>query len=75
MVSKGQIQREIGKVFIYLPNSIKLENELGWEIKKIPRWNHKIKNHSIWISIHEEIKEQNKESKLDRKEREDDLIS
>ena len=41
-----------------------------WEIdifrKKIPRQIHEIKNHSIWISIHGEIREQNKEIKIIR---------
>ena len=38
--------------------------------KKTPRRIHIIKNHSIWISIRREIKEQNLRRKFDHKERE-----
>ena len=66
MVNKDRI-----KVFSRCSsNSIKSDKELRWEIKnsgifrkKNPRQIHGIKNHSIWIKIRGEIKEQ----KLDRK--------
>ena len=35
MMSKGQIQREVGKILRYLQNLIKLGNELAWKIKEI----------------------------------------
>ena len=57
-----------------LPNS-----ELRWEIREIsisrkrtPRKIHRIKNHSIRITIIKEIKERNEERKFDGEEREID---
>ena len=35
MVSKGRIYGELRKFFSYLQNSIKLDNEYGWEIREI----------------------------------------
>ena len=76
IVSKVQIQEESGKILRYIKILIKLDNELAWENREIdifrnktPRWIHGIKNHSIWISIHGEIKKWNKEKKIDREER------
>ena len=63
-------------------NSIKLDDELRWEIKKISIFGkktliriHKIKNHSIWISIYGEINEQNQNRKINHVERKFDKIS
>ena len=58
------------KLFRCIQNLIKLDNELGQEIKEIDIFRkktfkgiHGIKNHSIYISICKEMKEQNKERK------------
>ena len=82
MVNKGRIQKEIGNFFRYSSNSIKLDDELWREIrdfsrfgkKKTTRRIHGIKNHSIWISIHGEIKEQNLGRNFDHEEREFDKV-
>ena len=65
MVNKGRIHREIRYFREIFWNLIKSYNELVIEIrenggfKKITqRRIHRIKNHSIWISILGEIKEQ-----------------
>ena len=42
--------------------------------KKTPRRIHISKNHSIWISISEEIKEQNLKKEIDWEERENSKI-
>ena len=78
MVSKGQIHIELGKIFRCIQNLIKSDDEFRLQIdifrKKTQRRINRIKIHSICISIHGEIKEQNKKKKFDRKERENDLI-
>ena len=53
---------------------MRLIREISFFIKN-PRKIHEIKNHSIWISMHEEIKEQNLERKIDREDREIDYNS
>ena len=81
-MSKGQIYGESRKKFRYIQILIKLDNELSWEIREIfifknKTWRriHIIKNHSIYISIRREIKEQNKEWEINHEERELDKIS
>ena len=71
MVNKGQIHGEIRDFREIFWNLIKSDNELVIEIRenggfrKIPqRRIHGIKNHSIWISIRGEIKEQSGEKFL-----------
>ena len=68
MVNKGLIHRGIRYFWEIFWNLIKSYNELVIKIrenarfKKITqRWIHGIKNHSIWISIRGEIKEQSGE--------------
>ena len=57
---------------------MKLDNGLELKIRKIDSLRKKTqrrinkKKYSIWINIHREIKEQNKERKIDLKEREND---
>ena len=64
-VNKDRIHGELRYSWGVLQNSIKLDDELRWEIRNFnifrkitQRRIYKIKNHSIWIKIHEEIKEQ-----------------
>ena len=66
MVNKGRIHRELRYFLGILQIRSKLDKELRWAIryfdgiiKKTPRRIHKIKNHSIWIKIREEIKQRN----------------
>ena len=60
---------------------MKLDNGLELKIRKLDSLRKKTqrrinkRNHSIWINIHREIKEQNKERKIDLKERENDKFS
>ena len=68
MINKGQTHREIRDFLEIFWNLIKSENELVIEIRENGRFRqitqkpiHGIKNHSIWISIHGEIKEQSGE--------------
>ena len=68
MVNKGRIQREIRYFRESFWNLIKLDDELVIEIRENDRFRkrtqiqmHRIKNHSIWISIRGEIKERSGE--------------
>ena len=63
MVNMGRIHRELRKFLMISLNLIKSDNELVIEIRENGRFGkitqrriHRIKNHSIWISIYEEIK-------------------
>ena len=74
MVNKGQIRRELRYSQTISSSSIKTNEELRWEIrdfsnfgKKTLRKIHEIKNHLFWITIHEEIKEQNQNRKATAK--------
>ena len=65
MGNKGRIHKEIRDFRKIFWNLIKLDEELVIEIRENDRFRkitqrqiHRIKNHSIWISIHGEIKEQ-----------------
>ena len=64
MVNKGQIHKEIRDFWEIFWISIKSDEELRWKIREnifgkiTQRKHHGIKNHSIWISIREEIDEQ-----------------
>ena len=65
MVNKGRIHGEIREFLEIFQNLIKSDNELAIEIRENSRFRkitqrgiHEIKNHSIWISICGEIKEQ-----------------
>ena len=65
VVNKGRIQGEIWEFWEIFWNSIKLDDELSWEIKdfdrfkkRTQRWIQEIKNYSIWIKIRGEIKAQ-----------------
>ena len=71
MVNKGRIHREIRYFREIFWNLIKSYNELVIEIRENGRFIkitqrriHGIKNHSIWISIRREIKEQSGEKFL-----------
>ena len=71
MVNMGQIHMEIRDFWEIFWNSIKSNDELvieimenGWFRKITQRQIHGIKNHSIWISIREEIKERSREKFL-----------
>ena len=71
MVNKGRIHREIRYFWEIFWSMIKSDNELVIEIRENGRFRkitqrriHRIKNHSIWISIHREIKEQSGEKFL-----------
>ena len=75
----SRIHRELEYCFRCIQNLIQLEKKLRGKIREInifgnktPRWIHGIKNHSIWIGIRGEIKEQSQESKFDCEEREID---
>ena len=68
MVNKGQIHREIRDFREIFWNLIKSEDELVIEIRNNGRFRkitqrriYGIKNHSIWVSIRGEIKEQSGE--------------
>ena len=68
MVNKGRIHRKIRDFREIFWNLIKSDNELVIEIRENGRFRkitqrriHRIKNHSIWISIRGEIKEQSGE--------------
>ena len=68
MVNKGRIHEEIRDFLEIFWNLIKSDNKLKIEIsekyifrKITQRRRHKIKNQSIWISIHGEIKERSGE--------------
>ena len=68
MVNKGQIYGEIRDFWEIFWNLIKSDDELVIEIRENGRFRkitqrriHRIKNHSIWISIRQEIKEQSGE--------------
>ena len=68
MVNKGQIHREIRNFREIFWNLIKSDNKLVIEIRENGRFPkitqrqiHGIKNHSIWISIREEINERSGE--------------
>ena len=65
MVNKGRIHREIRYFREIFQNLIKSDDELRREFREnggfrkiTQRRIHRIKNHSIWISNHGEIKEQ-----------------
>ena len=71
MVNKGRIQRELRYFQIVLQIWSKLDKKLRWEIrdfsnfiKRTSREIYGINNHSIWIKIHGEIKEQNLDIKI-----------
>ena len=71
MVNKGQIHGEIRDFREIFWNLIKSDNKLVIEFRKNGRFRkitqrriHRIKNHSIWISICGEIKEQSGEKFL-----------
>ena len=75
MVNKGRIHREIMYFREIFWNLIKSDDELVIEIRENDRFRkitqrriHGIKNHSIWISNHGEIKERSGEkfSKIGR---------
>ena len=64
MVNKGRIHGEIRDFREIFSNLIKSDDELVIEIRKMGRFIkitqrqiHRKNNHSIWISIHGEIKE------------------
>ena len=66
MVNKGRNHRELRYFLGILQIRSKLDRDLRLEIryfgvliKRTSRQIHKIKNHSIWIKIREEIKERN----------------
>ena len=66
MMNKSRIHEDLGEFWGYSQNLIKSDDKLSWKIrdfsnfgKKTLRQIHEIKNHSIWISICGEIKEQN----------------
>ena len=68
MVNKGPIHREIRYFREIFWNLIKSDDELVIEIRENDRFRritqrriHGIKNHSIWISIRGEVKEQSGE--------------
>ena len=68
MVNKGRIHREIRDFWGIFWNLIKSDDELVIEIRENSRCRkitqrriHGIKNHSIWISIRGEIKDQSGE--------------
>ena len=68
MVNKGRIHREIRDFWEIYWNLMKSDNEFVIEIRENGRFRnitqrriHGIKNHSIWISIRGEIKEQSGE--------------
>ena len=65
-MNKDRIHGELRYFFRGSSNLIQSDKELRWAIrgfsnfrKRTPKRFHRIKNHSIWISIHKEIKEQN----------------
>ena len=65
MVNKGQLHKELRYFQSVLQIWSKWDKELIWEIRDFSNFKnttlreiHKIKNHSIWIKILEEIKEQ-----------------
>ena len=65
MVNKGRIHGELRYFLGVLRIQSKSDKELRWEIrdfrnlrKRTQRKIHRIKNHSIWIKIQGEIKEQ-----------------
>ena len=71
MVNKCRIHGEIRDFREIFWNLIKSDNELVIEIRKNSRFRkitqrliHGIKNHSIWVSIHGEIKERSGEKYL-----------
>ena len=60
MINKGRIHREIRDFYEIFWNLIKSDDELVIKIRENSRFRkilHRIKNHSIWISIRGEIKE------------------
>ena len=64
MVNKGRIHRELRNFRDIFWNLVKLDDELRWEIREIDVFRKKtqrsirgIKNRSIWISNHGEIKD------------------
>ena len=71
MVNKGRIHGEIRDFRDIFWNLIKSDDELVIEIRENDRFRkitqrqiHRIKNHSIWISIRREIKERSGEKFL-----------
>ena len=77
VANKGRIYKELRYFWGISSNSIKLDNELRWDIryfntfiKITSRWIYWIKNHSIWIKTHEEIKKRKSNRISERKERE-----
>ena len=65
MVNKGRIHREFRYFWDIFWNLVKLDDELRWEIRENGRLRKKtqrsirgIKNRSIWISNHGEIKDE-----------------
>ena len=73
-MNMGRILRQLRYFFSVLQIQSKLDKELRREIedfrKRTPRGIHIIKNHSIWIKIRREIKEQKLWRKTECEERE-----
>ena len=79
VVNKGWIHGKLRYFQDILWNSIKLSNEVRWEIKDFDIfikiiWNeiHGNKNHRIWMKICDEIDKQSLERNSDHKEKENE---
>ena len=77
MVNKGQLHKELRYFQSVLQISSKSDKELRWEIRDFSHFKnttlrgiHEIKNHSVWIKIPQEIKEQKLSRVFEHKENE-----